>query len=60
MSLEELDKSDKQLGKFIGFLSAAIDDLQQATPHLIERIDTYIGDEVLGNGARFLQPGKCS
>lgn len=53
MSLEELDKSDEQLGKFIGFLSAAIDDLQQATPRLVERIDTYLGDEILGNGARF-------
>lgn len=53
MSLEELDRSDEQLGKFIGFLSAAIDDLQQAAPRLVERIDTFIGDEVLGTGARF-------
>lgn len=53
MSLEELDRSEEQLGKFIGFLSAAIDDLQQAMPRLVERIDTFIGDEVLGTGARF-------
>ncbi|MBK6883724.1 MAG: hypothetical protein IPH05_12405 [Flavobacteriales bacterium] len=60
MSLEELDKSDKQLGKFIGFLSGAIDDLQQATPRLVERIDTYIGDEVLGTEPASQQHGKCS
>jgi hypothetical protein len=51
MSLEELEKSDAQLGKFVGFLSEAINDLQQATPRLVERIDTYIGDEVLGTGS---------
>lgn len=53
MSLEELEKSDAQLGKFVGFLSEAINDLQQATPRLVERIDTYIADEVLGTGERF-------
>jgi len=53
LSLEEVSKSDEQLGRFIGFLSTAIDHLQQATPRLVERIDTFIGDEVLSTGGHF-------
>lgn len=53
MSLEDMDGSDKQLGEFIGFLSNAIDHLNQATPRLIERIDTFVGEEVLATGQRF-------
>lgn len=53
LSLEEVSKSDEQLGKFIGFLSTAIDHLQQATPRLVERIDAFIGEEVLATGQRF-------
>lgn len=53
LSLEEVSGSDEQLGKFIGFLSTAIDHLQQATPRLVERIDAFIGEEVLVTGQRF-------
>lgn len=53
LSLEEVSRSDEQLGKFIGFLSTAIDHLQQATPRLVERIDAFIGEEVLATGQRF-------
>ena len=53
LSLEEVSSSDEQLGKFISFLSTAIDQLQQATPRLVERIDAFIGEEVLATGQRF-------
>lgn len=53
VSLEDASRSDEQLGKFIGFLSTAIDHLQQATPRLVERIDAFIGEEVLATGKRF-------
>ncbi|MCB9163012.1 MAG: ATP-binding protein [Flavobacteriales bacterium] len=53
LSLEEVSKSDEQLGRFISFLSTAIDHLQQATPRLVERIDAFIGEEVLSAGQRF-------
>ena len=53
LSLEEVHDSDEQLGHFIGFLSSAIDELQQAYPRLIDRVDAFLGDEVLGDGQRF-------
>jgi len=53
VSLKDASKSDEQLGKFIGFLSTAIDHLQQATPRLVERLDAFIGEEVLATGERF-------
>ncbi len=53
LSLDEVSKSDEQLGRFVTFLSTAIDHLQQATPRLVERIDAFIGDEVLATGQRF-------
>jgi len=53
LSLEEASRSDEQLGRFISYLSTAIDHLQQATPRLAERIDSFIGDEVLQSGQRF-------
>ena len=53
LSLEEVSRTDEQLGAFIGFLSTAIDQLQQATPRLVERIDAFIGDEVLSKSERF-------
>lgn len=31
----------------------AIDHLQQASPRLVERIDAFIGEEVLATGQRF-------
>jgi len=53
LSLEDVHDSEEQLGRFIGFLSEAIDELQQAYPRLVDRIDAFLGDEVLGNGERF-------
>jgi translation initiation factor 1 (eIF-1/SUI1) len=53
LSLEEVSRSDEQLGRFIGFLSTAIDHLQQATPRLVERMDAFLGEEVLSTGERF-------
>ncbi|HRH68237.1 MAG TPA: ATP-binding protein [Flavobacteriales bacterium] len=53
LSLEEAGDSDEQLGRFIGVLSSSLDQLQQATARLAERIDTFIGEVVLGTGDRF-------
>lgn len=53
LSLDEVSGSDEQLGRFVTFLSTAIDQLQQATPRLVERIDAFIGEEVLATGQRF-------
>jgi len=53
LSLEDVSKSDEQLGHFIGFLSTALDHLQQATPRLVDRLDAFIGEEVLATGERF-------
>lgn len=53
LTLEDVNDSEAQLGEFIGFLSESIDELQQAYPRLVDRIDAYLGDVVLGNGQRF-------
>ena len=53
LSLEDMGRSDEQLGKFIGILSTAIDELQQALPQLVDRMDSFLGEEVLKTDTHF-------